>query len=209
MFSHFELACKRAREEIKVPQLPMIQIREAVAQKKPAVRARRGGAVGLTSIGLAMVAMAAAAELWNGAHVVILPRGVFLSADSGFVVQSNPTGRDVATTARAMRFPVTLPGGLPYGTKLKALMRFGSGAMMMQYDLPGAWRSSDHLFVVVLAAPKSVGRADSHRYKMNLQFGRPGTLQWRIGGEDVIIPHSTITPQELTTMKKTMLKDAR
>jgi len=171
MRSDFDSLCKQARQDILIPEIPLAAIRQTHLQRSTRSATRRKSGLAGILAGLSIVAVAAAAQLWNGAHVVVPARtGVQLSTNTGSMVLRNPTGRDVDEAVRKLRFPVTLPAGLPAGTHFRAIVRFGTDALMLQYDLPGAWRRSNRLFMLILANPNSVNTVDHHRYKVNLKM---------------------------------------
>ena len=203
--------CRHARAQIAVPAFPLDDIRREATQFPRTPVSHRKGAALAPIVLVSMLAAAAASEAWSGTRIVDAPgRGVAISADTGAMVLKRPTGRDVKAAVQKVSFPVTLPAGLPSGAVLRTLVRFGSGAIMMQYDLPGSWRRSNHLFMMILADPNVINRNDEHHYKISLQFGgeaAKGSLMWRIGKEDVIIPHSTITALELARIKNAMTKN--
>lgn len=118
---------------------------------------------------------------------------------------ANPTAADVDTAVRGANFPVTLPTGLPNGTKLKTLLSSGD-AIMLRYDLPGAWRASHHAAWIVLANPSTIGSFGTSG-SVRLAFisqGKP--IHWRVGGEEVIVAiHDAMTTAELARMKQAML----
>lgn len=84
---------------------------------------------------------------------------------------------------------------------------------LLQYDLPGAWRRSDHVLTLVIANPKTlttsrnIARGD---YELSMGSGTThGRSQWMIGGEEVIVMSSTITPAERTGIKNAMVARSR
>jgi hypothetical protein len=85
--------------------------------------------------------------------------------------------------------------------------------MQITYNLPGAWRRSNHLLFVILANPKSVtsqGAPPAHG-KYALQFGQSkglGAERWMVGQEEVIVLKSTITAAELAHFKAAMKAQA-
>jgi hypothetical protein len=214
MPSDFELSCARAREAITVPAFPLGAIRQAV-QAGPDRRngRRRRAAIAAVVAGLSIVTAAAAAQVFGGVQISLDPSGkvnMYFNGSSGFRGPvRNPKEADLQAAARAMNFPVILPKGLPRGTDAEGLMVAGPGAMHIAYNLPGAWRRSNHLLFVVLANPKSVApeSAPAPHTKYSLQFGQTtgiGAVRWMVGEEEVIVLKSTITPAELAHFKAAM-----
>jgi hypothetical protein len=85
----------------------------------------------------------------------------------------------------------------------------GPGAMQIAYNLPGAWRRSNHLLFVILANPKSVApeSAPAPSTKFSLHYGQKtgnGAVRWMVGQEEVIVLKSTITSAELAHFKAAM-----
>jgi hypothetical protein len=214
MQSDFELSCKTAREAIAVPAISWVAIRRGV-QNRPSERAgrRRHGVIAAIVAGLSIAAAAAAAELFGHVQISLNPSGamhLYFDGTAEYRPVRNPTDEDFQKAARAMSFPVILPKGLPNGTRAEGLIVLGSGAMQILYDLPGAWRRSNHLLIVMLANPKSVAResAKPPRSKGILILGQTtgtGPVRWMVGQEEVIVLKSTITPAELAHFKAAMM----
>jgi hypothetical protein len=215
MQSNFERSCRTAREGIAVPAIPLAAIRHGMQNRhgERAGRLRRGVIAAIVA-SLSIVAAAAAAEIFGHVQVSLNPSGAvhlyFDGADGYRGVVRNPKEQDFQKAARAMNFPVILPKGLPKGTKAEALFVLGSGAMQITYNLPGAWRRSNHLLFVMLANPKSVApeNAKPPHSKYTLQFGQTtgvGAVHWMVGQEEVIVLKSTITPSELAHFKAVMV----
>jgi hypothetical protein len=213
MQSNFELSCKVAREAIAVPAIPLGAIYHGV-QNRPAERTgrHRRGVIAAIVASLSIIAGAAAAELFGHVQISLNPSGavhLYFDGADGYRPVRNPTEQDLRKASRAMDFPVTLPTGLPKGAQAEALIVLGSGAMQIIYDLPGAWRRSNHLLVVMLANPKSVAPENPGppHSKYTLQFGQRtgiGAVHWMVGQEEVIVLKSTITPSELAHFKAVM-----
>jgi hypothetical protein len=217
MQSDFALSCKSAREAIAVPAIPLDAILFG-AQERPRRRAgwrRRSVLAGIVA-GLSIAAAAAAAVLGH-AQISLSPSGVARVAFatgkfSGPV--SHPKEADFQRAARAADFPVVFPKGLPKGTVADYLTVFGADAIGIVYDLPGVQRRSNHLLFVFLANPKAVVPLDANpaRDKHQLNVGQTkgnGAVQWTVGGEQVVVLKSTITPAELAHFKATMTAQAR
>ncbi|MEA2784384.1 MAG: hypothetical protein QOF71_488 [Candidatus Eremiobacteraeota bacterium] len=214
MHSSFELSCKNARDAIAVPAIPLDAIRYGAHNSRNASAGRRRRRVVAAAVAsLSLVAVAAAAEMFGHVQVSLNPSGeVHLSFDgvNGRLTQfRDPKGSDIQKAARAMNFPVILPKGLPAGTDAEAVTVLGPGAMQIVYNLPGAWRRSNHLLFVILANPKSVAPDDATppKSKFSMQFGQKtglGAVRWIVGGEEVIVLKSTITAAELAHFKAVM-----
>ena len=214
MQSSFELSCKNARDAIAVPAIPLDAMRQE-AQRRPIARAglRRRSVVAASIASLALVAAAAAAEMFGNVQISLQPSGeVHVNFDgvNGRLSQfRDPKASDMQKAARAMNFPVVLPKGLPAGTDAEAVTVLGPGAMQIAYNLPGAWRRSNHLLFVILANPKSVAPEDATppKSKFSIQFGQKtglGAVHWMVGQEEVIVLKSTITAAELAHFKAAM-----
>ena len=219
MQSSFEPSCKTAREAITVPAIPLDAIRLG-AQVRPNERAgrRRRGVLAATVASLSIVAAAAAADVFGHVQVSLNPSGVvhlyFDGVGGNWKPVRNPKEEDIQKAARAMNFPVVLPTGLPKGTDAAGLMVPGPGAMQITYNLPGAWRRSNHLLFVILANPKSVAPEGSTppKSKFSMDYGQTtglGAMRWMVGQEEVIVLKSTITASELAHFKAAMMAQAQ
>ena len=219
MQSNFELSCKTARAAIAVPAIPLEAICHE-AQRRPHERAgrRRRGVLAAAVASLSIVAVAAAAEMFGHVQISLHPSGAvnlyFDGVGGGWKPVRNPTEQDIQKAARAMNFPVILPTGLPNGTDAEGLMVPGPGAMQIAYNLPGAWRRSNHLLFVILANPKSVAPegATPPQSKFTMEYGQTkglGAVRWMVGQEEVIVLKSTITAAELAHFKAAMMAAAQ
>ena len=134
---------------------------------------------------------------------------MLITADNMHVTFANPTRADVDAAMHRANFPATLPAGLPNGAKLKGLWS-SDGAIMLLYDLPGAWRASHHIAWIVLAKPEAIATAAGAQ-KVKLLLASQGVpIRFRVGGEEVIIAmHNAMTPAELARMKQAMLRSSR
>jgi len=214
--SNFELACRSAREAIVVPAIPLGAIRHG-AQVDSGERSgrRRRGVIAAIVASLSIVSVAAAAEVWGHVQVSLDPSGAVLMAFTKWDGPvRNPTERDFQKAVRALNFTAILPDGLPKGTDAESLTVFGPGAMQITYNLPGAWRRSNHLLFVILANPASVApeNAKLPRTAYSLQYGPTtglGALRWRVGQEELIVLRSTITASELAHFKRVMMAKGR
>ncbi|HEX3548841.1 MAG TPA: hypothetical protein VHT53_00590 [Candidatus Elarobacter sp.] len=108
---------------------------------------------------------------------------------------------------------MTLPAGIPGDRSPRSLLRAGTGAMILTYDLPGAWRRDNHLLRIVLADPRDVfdgGATAVKKHTYELKLGSmEGALRWRVGGEDVIVLKSTMTPAETEHLHRAMIAASR
>lgn len=199
--SDLALLCRDARAHIEVPTVPLTAIRSAAALPRP----RKLAWLAAFVAGISIVAVATAAIL--GTHIAFDRAGnmVQISSDNLKMKFANPTKADVDAAVRGANFRVTLPAGLPSDTKLEALWS-SDGAIMLLYDLPGAWRASHHVAWILLANPSTIVSSDTAG-KMRLALASQGKpIHWRIGGEEVIIAmHNAMTPAELTRMRQAML----
>jgi hypothetical protein len=218
MRSDFELSCKIAREAIVVPTIPLGAIRDAAQDQPRKAGLRRRALIAGIVASASVVAAAAAAEVFGHVQVSLSPSGTMTLYADGLGGHHgpirNPKDEDFQKAARAMNFPVILPKGLPDGATAEWLMVYGPGAMEIIYNLPGAWRRSNHLLMVTLANPKSVApeNAAPPHTKYTLQHGQKkglGAVKWMVGQEEVIVLKSTITPAELAHFKATMMAQAR
>jgi hypothetical protein len=202
--------CESARLCIVVPEIPLAAIRSA-AQLPPSSSKRPKRIVAGILAGMVILGAAAAAELWKGAHVSFGPSGAMhLSTVDEFRLKKNPTTDDLRNIARRARFPVQFPGGLPPGTTI-AEIGYGPSILLVDYNLPGAWRRSNHLLRIVLADPRALTSPSSpHAFVFRIGgLAAKGSVQWSIGRELVIVMRSTATPAELENIRRTMLTEAR
>ena len=198
-----------------MPAIPLDAIRLG-AQRRPRNSAglRRRGVLAAALASLSIVGAAAAAEMFGHVQITLEPSGTARVAFDGrggrWMPVRNPTDQDLQKAARSMNFRAILPQGLPKGTDAEGLTVLGPGAMQITYNLPGAWRRSNHLLFVILANPKSVApdRAKPPQGKYTLQFGQTtglGAMRWMVGQEEVIVLKSTITASELAHFKAAMI----
>ena len=219
MQSRFELSCKDARDGIAIPAIPLDAIRrEAGLRPSQRTGMRRRSVVAAGVASLALVAVAAAAEMFGHVQISLNPSGAvhlyFDGLGGRWQPVRNPRRQDIEKAARAMNFPVILPTGLPKGTDAEGLTVLGPGAMQIAYNLPGAWRRSNHLLFVILANPQSVApdSATPPKSKYTMHFGETaglGAVRWMAGQEEVIVLKSTITPSELAHFKAAMTAQAQ
>jgi hypothetical protein len=204
-----ESACRDARAGMAVPPVPLGAIR-AGAERRPATsgKQRRNGLVAAVLAGVSVAAVAAAAEVLSGTHVSVVPSGAVLVSSERLTFAKNPSADKLRAVTRQASFPVVLPAGLPDGTKLHTLALTGSSAVLLQYDLPGAWRRSNHVLTMVLADHKTLGAAPKRGrpgYVLELG-GTPGNsaVRWTIGREEVFVLPGTLTAAELARIKRAM-----
>ncbi|HET9028811.1 MAG TPA: hypothetical protein VFN49_01430 [Candidatus Aquilonibacter sp.] len=209
MPSNFDVSCQRARESIHVPAIPIDTIRLRAPQAKRPGRDRRRGLVAGLVAGLSIVAVAAATELL-GARIAFDPHGPMRVYALSGAMAPHPTRADFETATARVNFPVILPVGLPSGTKATGLFRLAKSALIISYDLPGAWRRSNHVLQIAVADPRVVTTSDAlPAIHMPMSFetggsaGKGGQL-WHIDGEDVIVLNSTMTTNELAHLKTAM-----
>ena len=217
MQSDFALSCTSAREAIAVPAIPLDAILSA-AHERPQRRAGRRRVLAGIVAGLSMAAAAAAAQILGHVQLSLTPSGTALVRFDGGGALSRlvryPREADFQRAARAVNFPVVFPKGLPEGTVPSFLTVFGTDAIGITYDLPGAQRRSNHLLWVFLANPKAVVSLNTKpaQAKYQLDVGPTkgnGALEWTVGGEKIVVLKSTITPSELARFKATMTAQAR
>jgi hypothetical protein len=219
MQSSFELSSRAARAAIAVPPIPLDAIRHG-AEYRPNKSAgrRRRGVLAAAAASLSIVAVAAAAEMFGHVQISFEPSGavrVAFDGTGGRLSQvQHPTEQDIRNAARALNFPAILPKGLPSGTTGAQVMVLGPGAMEIAYNLPGAWRRSNHLLFVILANPKSVASDSTTPPKSKFTIQQSGstagsgTVRWMVGQEEVIVLKSTITAAELAHFKAVMTAQA-
>jgi hypothetical protein len=217
MQSDFFAACKRVNARVPVPPVPHAAIRQALQDGSIPGTGRRRSLVWSLVLSVSLVAAAAAAQIWIGPHVSFPSMGgVQLSGDSRTLPKrtDNPTDDDLRSAVKRADFPVVLPAGLAQNIRPVMLVRYGSGAMMLEYNLPGAWRHSNHLLQIILANPMSLN-APSRRVNPKDNFRiiighsvAKGGIHWRIGHEDVLVYSNTLTPAELAHIKSAMLARA-
>ncbi|HVA27738.1 MAG TPA: hypothetical protein VNF68_06130 [Candidatus Baltobacteraceae bacterium] len=201
-----------AREAIDVPAFPLASIRAAVAHPVPAAPRRRS-LVAAIAASVSIVAIAAAAEIVQQAHI-ILPAsgGIVISSDAKSSSRWIHTNAEVRDAAARLDFPATIPVGLPVGTRPIRLTTAGSSLLAIDYNLPGAQRRSHHMLWIFLANPSSMaalhassaGSRPLYRLRMNedMQF-------FRAGAEQVIIVSNGLTLSEFAAIKRAMERAAQ
>lgn len=218
MPSNFQMRCVAARELIAVPEFPLLAIRRAAERRpRPVVPKRRSRLVAALLAGVSIVAVAAAAEIWSNTHIALTPSGGISLAwnknSGGTPLISHPTSAQIAAAVHGLNFTAELPTGLP-GNAAPISMLANRSLMMLQYNLPGASRRSNHLLTIVIANPNAFTapfKREHGKYEEVTLFNGTAAgaaVHWRIGNEEVIVPHSTITPAELAHLKNAMLAEA-
>lgn len=198
--------CTSARERIAVPDFPRASIRRAL--QAPAHQpARKRSLLVILAAGLSLAAAAAAAEVAVQSHIgYTRSGGMVLSSNAKMGEHAISSDADIRDAASHMNFPVTLPAGLPPGTKAIRLFTAGSDVMAITYDLPGAWRASHHLARIFLANPATLGGRTVSRPRAQIATGTWVMRQarWRVGGEDVILVSNGMTQSEIQAVKRAM-----
>jgi len=162
------------------------------------------------------VAIAVAAEIYARTHVFLNSNGGMapvIAVDPGTAgtLNQHATDADLRAAAQRLDFPVVLPAGLPAGTTPFQLSVIGKSAMEITYDLPGAWRRSDHLLFVLLTNERDVVDLNGASVPANARRGLPmqqhlRTIQvWQVGHEVVVAMADNITMQEIDAMRRAML----
>jgi hypothetical protein len=206
--SEFRAMCEAARASILVPKIPLGAIRNAV-QQPTAPRAHKR-IVAIVLAGVLIVGAAAAAELWRGAHVSFGPSGQMrLSTVDEFRVKKNPTADDLRDVGRHARFPVEFPSGLPIGTTIGEI-GYGPSIILVDYNLPGSWRRSNHLLRIVLLDPRALTAPTSpHAFVFRIGgLAATGSIRWKVGHELVIVMRSLATAGEIKNIKGAMIARA-
>lgn len=211
MPSEFQSMCESARAGISVPEIPLAAIRSAANQALAPSR-RRKRVVAIVLFGLFIAGAAAAAELWdNGAHLSFGPSGrVQMSTTDEFHVMKDPTPADLRSIARGATFPVQYPGGLPAGTTLGEI-GYGPSIMLLDYNLPGAWRRPNHLLSIWLVDPRALTAPHSSHAFLFKSGGlaSTGSVRWNVGHELVIVMRSLATQSEIESIKRAMVAAAK
>lgn len=201
-------ACTAERRRMEVPAVPLGAIRAAAARPPGIVPRKRSALSAVFLAAIPMLAMAAgAAQLWR-THIYLNPTGVSKLQGHNGAWAKNPTLAELRAFSARLNFPVILPVGLPEGTQPIRLVRMDTDALLIQYNLPGTWRRSDHLLDVIVSNPSTL-ESPPHGapYKYNLMFGGHagrGSVHWRIGKEEVIVFDSTMTTLETAHFKRAM-----
>ena len=212
MHSNLSAACKSARELISVPEIPLVAIFDGMeSHPKRVRRSRRAGLLTALVAGVALVTVAAAGEVWNGARLSFNSGGMTILWNGPLGYKEKPSDDDIRAAVRQATFPIELPAGLPDGaTPLKLL--YTPGMVNIAYTLPGR-RAEDSVIWVTLADPRA---ADDSTPNKNRPFVRLGSttrgapvVRWLIGRESVILAADgdlkrTLSPQQIARIKDAM-----
>lgn len=200
MPSDFSTACKTARAAIAVPALPLLEIRSAAALA--ARPQKRNWLLASLFAAVPVVAIAAAA--------VIATTHIQFTKGGGIVLQGSPVSKWHATQAdaelAARADAVMLPAGLPAGSQITAVMNWGSDTLALSYNLPGAWRRSNHVLWVIVtrAQDTTTPHAGSASVIYATSKGRR-SIGWIAGNERIYLDAPvTLTREELSAMKAAM-----
>lgn len=207
MQSEFRAACEAARAGIVVPDIPLAAIRDAAGSSPMPSKRRKRVIAGILCV-FVIAGAATAAEFWKGTHVGFGPSGALRMSTTGpFHYKLSPTPDDLRDIARQAAFTVHFPSGLPAGTTI-AGVGYGPSIILVDYNLPGAWRRSNHLLRIVLADPRTLTTSRApHAFMFKIGgLAASGSLHWHIGGELVIVMRSLATPRELQEIKRAMMR---
>jgi len=216
MQSNFSRLCARARLEVAVPAVPFDAVHRGLGRPQAGRSFGRRFRAAAAATVFSAVAIAAAAEIYARTHV-------FLNSESGIApviavdpgttgtVNQHATDADLRAAAKRLDFPVVLPAGLPIGTTPFQLVVVGKSAMQITYDLPGAWRRSDHLLFVLLTNERDVVNLKGASVPAYARRGLPmqqhprNILVWQVGNEVVVAMANNITMREMADMRRAML----
>jgi hypothetical protein len=214
MQSDFRQSCAEARALITVPAVPIAAIRNGAQRPvhAPSGGRRKWLLAGLLA-GVPIVAIAAAAGIWNAAHVSFGSTGElrFTSSDR-LTGKWFPTSADLQAAVRQAAFAAELPIGLPAGTR-PTQMVFGPSIILISYRLPGKWRGGIRQQTVIVTDPRATSGppADPRQaYRLSLCcVGAAGRVKWLVGGEIVLLPGTNrMTSAELAHFKAAMVAQA-
>jgi len=215
MPSDLQRSCADARALIAVPTVPIVAIRSGAQRPASAPSGgRRKWLFAALLAGAPIVAVAAAAGIWNAAHVSFGsgPHGEmrFTSKDP-LTGKQFPTAADLRSAARQAAFPAVLATGLPAGTK-PTQMVYGPNIILVSYRLPGKWRGGIRQQTVIVTDPRSAGGSPAKpgaHSALSLCCGGASRVKWLVGGELVILPASDrMTSAELAHLKAAMVAQA-
>jgi hypothetical protein len=212
MRSKFHVICANAREGIAVPEVPLVAIQNAAADRPaPAESKRRKRILYALLVGASVTGAGAVAQLWNGTDVTFGPSGALqMSTVEEFRLKKDPSSQDLRAVVSRATFPVQLPVGLPPGTTL-AEVAYGPSFILLDYNLPGAWRRSNHLLRIALVDPRAFSTTTgAHAFIMRMGgLAATGSVRWYVGREVVIVMRSKATPVEIKRIKAAMTEAAR
>ena len=216
MQSNFSRLCAEARRGVVVPDVPFDAVHSGLARREAGRSFGRRIQAAAAATVFSAVAIAAAAEIYARNHV-------FLNSSSGIApviavdpgttgtVNQHATDADLRAAARRLDFPVVLPVGLPIGTRPFQLVVIGESAMQVTYDLPGAWRRSDHLLFVLLTNRRDVVNMKGANVPAYARRGLPmqqhlrNIQVWQVGNEVVVAMANNMTMPEMADMRRAML----
>jgi hypothetical protein len=203
MHSDLFAACKVARTSIDVPGVPLNAIKRAAEEPAAAPRARLSAVV--LAIALPLAAAAAGAAVWQGAQITMMRNGGIVIKSGAMHSVFNPTPSDLQSAAHDANFAVTLPSGLPEGTK-PIRLQTSPGLIALAYDLPGAWRASHHLLHVLLLNVKMtrLAKSDGGVAPVKLELRQINARVYQTGDEAVVVGWDSLTPEELARIVTAM-----
>jgi len=148
---------------------------------------------------------------WKNVHVSFSPSGGSAIMAETMDSRLRPSMEQVRAVAHRANFPVILPAdlpgdGLPLQVYTMQMKTGGQKAIVLTYNLPGAWRRQHHLLPIILASPEML--TSSPTTQPSGTAGK-GDILWKIGHEDVIVPASAATPAELEKIHRAMLAQIR
>lgn len=204
MQSDFLTACQHTRERMEIPPAPTAAIRHAARNRGTEQGKHRRTVVAAFAASIFLVAVAAAAVL-SRTHVQVMKSGwVHISSDT-LTYTKRPTEQQLRSAATKLDFPAILPTGLPAGSVLAGIARFGTEALVLQYNLPGSWRASHHLLKMVIAHRTASGVSVDGARTLYTLASKPVQAHWNVGQEEVIAVGYAATPAELANIKRAML----
>jgi len=216
MQSNFVARCKTARELIAVPEIPLVAVLQAAKNRQaPRSESQWKGIMTALLAGVSLVAVAAAAEVWSGAHISFNPSGgmsMALSTTQKLGYKESPTTGDIRAAAQRADFQVVLPAGLPEGaTPLKLLST--PNIINIAYTLPGKGRGSNAVFWITLADPRTLAESPGNSRRVRtLRLGstaaRAPVVHWLIGHEAVIVVADGSFQRTLSTAELMRIKIA-
>ncbi len=197
MYSDFSMRAKYARAHLPVPDVPMSSILARSAARKGRQRIR---AIALTcAISVAMAGTAAAfttnffegVKLWltgNSATIVI----------HSFAVTREPTLANVRRIVSSAAFPVTLPVGLPAGTRVWGIMYAPAehpNVIAIQYQNDRGLNAGFELFdtKAIASGPPPMPGVTTTR-----------TVHWKVGGETVLAGREAQKYLDITRIQRAM-----
>lgn len=185
MQGHFETACRAARSGIVVPPVPLAAIRSKALI--PVNSQRRTGKRWLLAAALAGLTGAAAAAV-GVTHVSFTKSGGVVLNGGPVAAKANPTQSDVRSMARGLAFDLTMPSGLPPGSRLTHVESYAPDAIALEYALPqGVRRSGGVLWILLTRAGRSGALHDlKNAQLLRMPKGRSSAF-WRAGDELVYL----------------------